>query len=195
MTSQSRDNTSLPTADEELAVHAQTGDQKAATELICRYRPFVKMIASHYFGASLETDDIVQEGLIGLLSAVYTYSSEKNAAFRTYCAACVTNSIRSAVKADAGKKNSPLNSYIPLSDVELPADFSPEQIVISDENTVFLNNLIDTRLSALENEVLKLHIGGADYRTTAETLGITEKAVDNALQRVRSKLSKALSDY
>ena len=83
MTSQSRDNTSLPTADEELAVHAQTGDQKAATELICRYRPFVKMIASHYFGASLETDDIVQEGLIGLLSAVYTYSSEKNAAFRT----------------------------------------------------------------------------------------------------------------
>lgn len=182
-------------ADEALAADAQTGNRKAATELICRYRPFVGMIASHYFGAAMETDDIVQEGMIGLLSAVYTYSPARNAAFRTYCAACVTNAVRSAVKAAAGLKNSPLNSYIPLDDVDAAAEASPEQIVISDEKAVFLARLIDTKLSGLESEVLQLHISGFDYKTTAEKLGITEKAVDNALQRVRSKLSKALNEY
>ncbi len=195
MASETTDPRPFPADDEALAALAQSGEQKAATELICRYRPFVRMIASRYFGASMEADDIVQEGLIGLLSAIYTYSPEKNAAFRTYCAACVTNAIRSAVKADAGKKNSPLNSYVSLEDIDIAADFSPEQIVISDEKTGYIDRLIERELSALENDVLRLRLNGCDYRTTAQTLGISEKAVDNALQRVRSKLSKALSDY
>ena len=195
MTSQAPAQNSSPATDETLAATAQTGEQKAATELICRYRPFVTMIASHYFGASLETDDIVQEGLIGLLSAIYTYSPARNASFRTYCAACVTNSIRSAVKADGGKKNSPLNSSVPLEDVRLTADDSPEQIVLSDEKAGFIGRLISERLSALEKAVLKQHMNGADYRAAAAALGISEKAVDNALQRVRSKLSKALNEY
>lgn len=195
MTSQQHDIHSSHATDEALAADAQAGGQKAVTELIYRYRPFVAMIASHYFGASLETDDIVQEGLIGLLSAIYTYSSARNAAFKTYCAACVTNSIRSAVKADAGRKNSPLNSSVPLDNVELTADDSPEQIVLSDEKAGYINRLINTRLSDLENAVLKQHLNGADYKTAAATLGISDKAVDNALQRVRAKLSKALNDY
>ena len=195
MTSQAQDIHSSPATDESLAAAAQTGEQKAVTELIRRYRPFVSMIASHYFGASLETDDIVQEGLIGLLSAVYSYTPARNAAFKTYCAACVTNSIRSAVKADAGRKNAPLNSSLSLDDVEVTADFSPEQIVLSDEKADYINRWISTRLSGLENAVLMQHLNGADYKTAAAALGISEKAVDNALQRVRGKLSKALNDY
>ena len=195
MTSTASNRHSSSATDETLAVNAQTGAQAAATELICRYRPFVSMIASHYFGASLEADDIVQEGLIGLLSAIYTYSPDKSAAFRTYCAACITNAIRSAVKADASRKNAPLNSSVPLETVELTDDDSPEQIVLSDEKALYINRLISTRLSPMENAVLKLHLQGADYKSAASALGITEKAVDNALQRVRGKLSKALNEY
>ena len=181
--------------DEALSALAQAGDQNAVAELIDRYRPFVSGVASRYFGASMETDDIVQEGLIGLLSAVYGYVPGRNASFRTYCAVCATNAIRTAVKADGGKKHSPLNSSVPLEDVELTGDDSPEQIVLSDERAVFINRFISEKLSSLERAVLKLHLNGADYKTAADTLGITEKAVDNALQRARGKLSRALREY
>ena len=195
MTLQSSADNSFPDTDEALAAKAQTGDRKAVTELIGRYRPFVAMIASHYFGASMETDDMIQEGLIGLLSAVYSYSAVRNASFKTYCAACVTNSIRSAVKANAGRKNAPLNSSVPLDDVDLTAGASPEQIVLADEKALYIKRLIGTKLSAMESAVLKQHLNGADYRTAAAALGLTEKAVDNALQRVRNKLSEALDRY
>ncbi len=195
MTSQATTQNPNPATDEVLARDAQQGVQKAADELIRRYRPFVSLIASRYFGASLEPDDIVQEGLIGLVSAVFSYSPDRNASFRTYCSACVTNAIRSAVKADAGKRNSPLNSSVPLEELELPDDVSPERIVLADEKEGYIRELIRTRLSPMETAVLRRHLNGDDYRETAKSLGISEKAVDNALQRVRSKLSKALSDY
>ena len=181
--------------DEALAALAQAGDQKAVAALIDRYRPLVAAIASRYFGASLEADDLVQEGLIGLLSAVYSFSPDKNASFKTYCSVCVVNAIRTAVKADAGKKHSPLNSSVPLEDAELTDDLSPEQIVLSDERAVFINRFICTRLSPLEQAVLKQHLNGADYHTAASALGITEKAVDNALQRARGKLARALREF
>ena len=182
-------------SDEALAALAQTGDQKAVAALIDRYRPLVSAVAARYFAASMEADDIAQEGLIGLLSAVYSFSPGKNASFKTYCAVCAVNAIRTAVKADAGRKHAPLHSSVPLEDAELAEDLSPEQIVLSDERAVFINRFIGTRLSPLEQAVLKQHLNGADYRTAAAALGITEKAVDNALQRARSKLAKALNDY
>ena len=184
MTSQAPTQNPTSPTDEALARDAQLGGQKAADELVRRYRPFVSLIASRYFGASLEPDDMIQEGLIGLMSAVCTYSPDRNASFRTYCAACVTNAIRTAVKAEGGKRNAPLNSSVPLEEIEVP-----------DEKEGYIRSMIQTRLSAMEAAVLLRHLNGDDYRKTAKELGITEKAVDNALQRVRSKLSKALSDY
>lgn len=195
MTSQAPTQNPTSPTDEALARDAQLGGQKAADELVRRYRPFVSLIASRYFGASLEPDDMIQEGLIGLMSAVCTYSPDRNASFRTYCAACVTNAIRTAVKAEGGKRNAPLNSSVPLEEIEVPDEISPERIVLADEKEGYIRSMIQTRLSAMEAAVLLRHLNGDDYRETAKTLGITEKAVDNALQRVRSKLSKALSDY
>ena len=195
MTSQTPEHDISSETDEALAALARTGDQRAVTKLIDRYRPLVSVIASRYFSASLEKDDIVQEGLIGLLSAVYSYSPGKGATFRTYCAVCAANAIRSAVKAEAGKKHSPLNTSVPLEDADITGDLSPEQIVLSDERAGYIDRVISTKLSPLEKAVLKRHLNGEDYKTTAAALGITEKAVDNALQRARGKLSKALRDY
>ena len=195
MTSQTPEHDISSESDEALAALARTGDQRAVTKLIDRYRPLVSVIASRYFSASLEKDDIVQEGLIGLLSAVYSYSPGKGATFRTYCAVCAANAIRSAVKAETGKKHSPLNTSVPLEDADITGDLSPEQIVLSDERAGYIDRVISTKLSPLEKAVLKRHLNGEDYKTAAAALGITEKAVDNALQRARGKLSKALRDY
>lgn len=193
MTSQSDILNSSGQTDEALAVLAQSGTADAADELLLKYRPLVQSIASRYSGASLENDDIVQEGLLGLLSAIYSYSAGKNAAFRTYCAVCIHNAIRSAIRKDTGLKNTPLNSYISIDDIEIAVDDSPENTVISQENAEVIRSVIDRKCSCLEKKILMLHINGVDYRSSAGKLDISEKAVDNALQRVRAKLSAALN--
>ena len=194
MTSKSGINNSSRSADEDLAIYAQQGNNSAADELLRRYQPFVRKLSVRYFGASLETDDIVQEGLIGLLSAIYSFSTGKNAAFRTYCAACINNAIKSAIRSNTGMKNIPLNTYISIDDIELISDISPEDLFIDEEKTNFINKLIIDELSELEKNVLALHIDGNDYKTIAAMLDITDKTVDNALQRVRKKLKNALNE-
>lgn len=194
MTSKALIQNSSQPADEALAELAKVGDGAAAALLLKRYRLLVQSIASRHNGASLETDDIVQEGFIGLLSAVYAFSPAKNAAFKTYAAVCITNAIRSAVKANACLKNSPLNSYISLEEIEIAADFTPEQLLISRENTNRISQFIENRLSQLEKNVIKHHIAGCDYKSIADKLGVSEKAVDNALQRVRGKIHRALNE-
>ena len=188
------DPTFASLSDEELASLVQTEVPGAVTELIKRFRPLVESIASHYFGVSLESDDIVQEGTLALLSAAYSYLPDKSAAFRTYSAVCISNRLKSLIKAETGKKNSPLNTYVPLEDVELPADTDPVKKVLADEAAKNLSDIIDTELSVLERSVLFGAIDGKSYRQIAEGLGITEKSVNNALQRLRNKLKKAMND-
>lgn len=188
------DPTFASLSDEELAGKVQTGDPAAETELIKRFRPLVESIASHYFGVSLESDDIVQEGMLALLSAAYSYLTDKSAAFRTYSAVCISNRLKSLIKAEAGKKNSPLNTYVPLEDLDLPADTDPVKKVLADEAAKCLSDIIDTELSVLERNVLFGVIYEKSYRQIAADLGITEKSVNNALQRLRNKLKKAMND-
>ncbi len=188
------DPTFASLSDEELASLVQTEVPGAVTELVKRFRPLVESIASHYFGVSLESDDIVQEGTLALLSAAYSYLPDKSAAFRTYSAVCISNRLKSLIKAETGKKNSPLNTYVPLEDVELPADTDPVKKVLADEAAKNLSDIIDTELSVLERRVLFGTIDGKSYRQIAEGLGITEKSVNNALQRLRNKLKKAMND-
>lgn len=194
MTSKSENINSSGCSDEQLVISAQNGEHFAVDKLLTRYRPFVISLAAHYFGASLETDDIVQEGLIGLLSAIYSFSTGKNAAFRTYCAACINNAMRSAIRSNTGRKNLPLNSYISIDDIELISEESPEDKYIYDEKIAFVDSFMNTELSELEKKVLSFHIAGYDYKTIASFTEINEKSVDNALQRVRKKLKNALND-
>lgn len=194
MTSESEKMDLTPLDDGSLVLLARNGIREAVNVLLCRYRPFVCTLSAGYSGFSLEKDDIIQEGLIGLLSAIYSFSPDRGASFRTYCSVCVNNAMRSAVRSDACRKNLPLNTSVPFDGEEMISRDSPEDIIVSEENKAMINRLIGEKLSALEYDVLTQHISGLDYKAAAEKLGISEKAVDNALQRVRMKLGKALNE-
>lgn len=195
MTATTRTSPSEPAPDEALAANAQAGDGKSAAALLQKYRPLVQSIASHYFGVSLETEDIVQEGMLALLSAVYAFKSGKNASFATFAAVCVTNRLRSVVKANAAPGNAPLNAYIPLDSVEIAGDSDPVHKIISDEAEEEWFRIFENDLSSLENRVLRCYLNGYSYREISALLRITEKAADNAMQRIRAKLKKRTETY
>ena len=156
-----------------------------------RMMPAVKIKSSMYLNTAAETDDLYQEGLIGLMYAIRSFSDDRGTRFRTYADVCVENKILSAIKSAHRQKNIPLNSYVPLSDVDFSvADdkLTPEQLLIANENYVRLSEFIDNNLSLIEKEVIRLYLGGYSYEYMAQKLGSTTKSVDNALQRVRRKL-------
>lgn len=181
-----------PATDAALAAAAQAGDGKSAAALLQKYRPLVHSIASHYFGASLESEDIAQEGMLALLSAVYAFRGDKNASFRTFAAVCITNRLRTVVKENAAPGNAPLNAYVPLDSLDLAADSDPVHIIISDEAQEEWFRIFENDLSSLENRVLRCFLKGYTYREIAALLRITEKAADNAMQRIRAKLKKRM---
>ena len=178
-------------ADEALAEASQQGNKAALSELIGRYRRLAEAAAAGYSGAFPERDDLVQEGMLALLSAAYTYSPVKNASFRTYAGVCVRNRLRSVLKEAAAQKNAPLSDYVPLDAVEISGGSEPEGQLISEEETKALYRLFDTELSRLEKQVLICRLRGLSYGEIAQKLQISQKSADNALQRVRSKLKKA----
>lgn len=187
-------NFNSQSADEALIQNAQNGNIKAETFLLQKYRPLIASIASKYSGVALDKDDIIQEGFFGLLSAIYTFSKEKNVTFRTYSAVCISNSIKTALKAESTLKNSPLNTSVPIEDNTIISDVSPEKLIIAQENSLRIKNIINKNLSSLEKKVLYEHIAGKTYKEISASLGKSEKSVDNALQRIRLKLSKLLKD-
>ena len=179
-------------SDSMLAAAAQQGDKAALNELIGRYRSFAQSIAARYTGVFLEKDDYVQEAMLALLSAVYTYVPDKNAGFRTYAGVCVNNRLRSVAKAESAKKHQPLNTYVSLDEIELPGGADPEGQLISEEDAAQLTQFLQQELTKLEKQVLICRLKGLSYSDISERLHITEKSADNALQRVRTKLKKRL---
>ncbi|MBR3768048.1 MAG: sigma-70 family RNA polymerase sigma factor [Clostridia bacterium] len=200
MTSISDDFTQ--STDEVLVKLAQAGVIKAENCIFERYRKTVEINAATFISnfatycamASLEFDDLFQEGLLGLLSAIYSFHEEKNVTFRTFAAKCISNSIRSVIKASTRKKNTPSGGVISLNDIDIPTMTSLEDKIISAEGTAILYDFLQTELSALELSVIRLYLAGISYRDISEKLGIAEKSVDNAIQRIRGKLSRFLNE-
>ena len=186
-------NVLSPASDETLVLRAKAGDQKALNLLIRRSRPTVEKISARFFGFAMEPDDILQEGMLALLSAVYAFLPEKNASFRTFAAVCVANRLKTAVRQAASPKNAPLNAYVPLDEVEIADDGDPVNKLLSEEATAEIYSIFQNDLSSLELSVLKHFLNGYSYRETASALHITEKAADNALQRARAKLKRAIN--
>ncbi len=180
--------------DNELVRLAQNGDQAAVNALLERYTATVRSVASCSFGASLETDDLAQEGMLGLLAAVYSYAPEKAASFYTYASVCISNRIRSAVRADTRLKHSPLNSSVPLDDATMIPGDNPEDLVVATEQAEQILSFLAKELSPLESRVLRAVLVGKSYRAVAEELSMTEKAVDNAMQRIRKKLRSSMKE-
>jgi len=171
---------------------ALNGDKAAMNELVSFFVPTVESIATAYIGfGSLSKSDLVQEGMIGLLSAVHNFDFEQDVKFVTYASACIKNRIKSAVKSHYRKKNIPLNEYVVLDDIELSDSKTDPQLILDMQDKIeLLNNKFNERLSLLEKNVLRLHIEGHSYGFIADKLSVSEKSVDNALQRARKKLKE-----
>ena len=191
-------------ADLQLVVRARNGDQAALDALIRRYTGFVRLKASSYFLAGGDSEDLIQEGLIGLYKAVRDFRHDKETSFRSFAELCVTRQIITAIKTATRFKHSPLNTYISFSntpagqdsdsDVTLgdalpgPSVDDPSICVISTEELQSLVFSLGTGLSKLEADALKLYLEGSSYEEMAEELGCDTKTIDNALQRVKRKI-------
>ena len=183
--------------DENLAALA-SGDSTAAEALLLRYKNFVKKIVRPYFIIGADREDLIQEGMIGLYKAIGSYHSNKDATFSSYAATCIKNQIITAIKNAARKKHGPLNTYIPIDD-ENPDIFyvadnsnNPEKILIYRESIQSFENTMNTTLSNLESAILQHFLAGLTYTEISEKMDISTKSVDNALTRIRRKVSKSL---
>lgn len=170
----------------ELVALAREGDESALAAVIAREMPVIRAAAARAACPGLEFDDAVQEGLIALFHAVKTFDPAREASFSTYAGACIRNAASDAARAAKRRKHAPLNTSVPLSD-EQPAP-GPEETILAGERYATTMHTIETRLSPLEKQVLMLFLEGEAYGAIARRLAVTEKAVDNALQRVRAKL-------
>ena len=182
---------------------------EATDALMERYKEMVRSRARTYFLIGADRDDVVQEGMIGLYKAIMDFKPDKDMSFRSFAQLCVVRQILSAVRLSSRLKHLPLNEYIsldrPVNDedgkettmIDLlpdPAGKSPEEILTGLEERERLEAEIDVLLSPLEKNVLHLFLCGQDYIQIAEQLGKTPKSVDNALQRVKRKISRMLQD-
>ena len=194
--------------DEQLIRDFRNGDREIMDHLMMKYKAMVrkKARAKYLFGG--ENEDLIQEGMIGLIKAVRDYDPDQGASFASFAELCVSRQMYSAIEASKRKKHIPLNSYVSLYDdsgqegeerrtplidtIEPVRDNDPEVLYLGKKFTeVFIEQLKDT-LSPLENHVLYLHLMGTDYKTIAELLGKSPKSIDNALQRIKAKAEKML---
>lgn len=200
--------TLLAMTDEQLAAQSQKGNAAATDILIEKYKGFVKSRARTYFLIGADREDIIQEGMIGLYKAIRDFNGEKLSSFRAFAELCITRQMITAVKTATRQKHIPLNSYIslnkPVYDEENERTlidtitenrhFDPEEIMITKEHFVLLEEKMAQVLSRLEWNVMSLYLDGQSYVEIARRLGKSEKSIDNALQRVKRKVEKFLQE-
>ena len=189
--------------DEKLIELSRDGKDEVIDYLLDKYKGLVRRKARTMFLVGGDTDDLIQEGMIGLYKAVRDYDVRKEASFLTFANLCIDRQIYSAINASNRKKHSPLNSYIsfPLLNFlndnvtnELYMDKqnvnhrNPEDLYIDRENVLHIEHMLEKELSAFEYEVLKMYIDGADYIEIAERMDKKPKSIDNAIQRIKKKL-------
>ncbi|WP_435791332.1 RNA polymerase sporulation sigma factor SigH [Clostridium sp.] len=193
--------------DEEVVIEAQKNNVRAQEYLINKYKNFVKAKAKSYFLIGADKEDIYQEGMIGLYKAIRDFKADRLSSFRAFAEICVTRQIITAIKTATRQKHIPLNTYISLNkpiydeesdrtllDVLSGAKITdPEELVISREEVISIQNEIGEVLSELEMEVLMSYLDGKSYQEIACDLDRHAKSIDNALQRVKRKLEKCLS--
>ncbi len=181
-------------SDEELIQRLRAGETGIADYLIEKYKYLVRRKARAMFLIGGDTDDLIQEGMIGLFKAVRDYHPGKEASFVTFAQMCIDRQIYSAVQSSNRQKHMPLNTYISLSqeDEESPLAQAwvetPEEIIIDRENTRALEDEIKSALSPMENTVLNYYLEGKSYADIGMLMDKNPKSVDNALRRIRTKI-------
>ena len=188
--------------DEELVALASEGNSEAEELIFQRYKNCVKGKARTYFLIGADTDDIVQEGMIGLYKAVRDFNPRKNITFKTFADVCITRQILTAIRSANRNKHSPLNGYISISAAAFGDDSSltvmnlikentvtnPEELYIIEESVNELKSKMFRKLSKFEKTVLELYLEGCSYTEISEHIGKSAKSIDNALQRIKKKL-------
>jgi RNA polymerase sporulation-specific sigma factor len=187
--------------DEELIEALRKGENEIIDYLMNKYKNLVRKKAKALYLIGGDTDDLIQEGMIGLFKAVRDYRADKESSFYHFADLCIARQLYTAVEASQRKKHSPLNSYIPLytdsgdsDDLNLENalssmdELNPEKMVIYQENLKAFQKKVSDSLSSMEKEVLTYYLQGYDYIRIAEAMGKEPKAIDNALQRLKKKL-------
>lgn len=190
--------------DSELQQYAAEGDRKAEEILASRYLRLVKASSRPFFLIGADSEDLIQEGTFGLLSAIRQYSPDSGASFKTFAEHCIKMRLLSAIRSASRLKHFPLNDSLSLEQLSddsnaqllaFPDVFrrNPEDMVLARESKEELYNTFSECLSEYERKVLKLFLQGLSYRDIAEALHKNERSVDNAVQRIRHKLARNLN--
>ncbi len=196
-------------SDEDIVTDARENSNSIALDyLIHKYRNFVRAKARSYFLIGADREDIIQEGMIGLYKAIRDFRNDKLSSFRAFAELCVTRQIITAIKTATRQKHIPLNSYVSLNkpiydedsdrtllDVLSGSKISdPEELVISREEFIDIEEKMGEILSDLEWKVLMAYLDGKSYQEIAVELDRHVKSIDNALQRVKRKLERYLDN-
>ena len=185
-------------SDEELIEKLRQGEDDITDYILEKYKPLVRKKTNAMYLIGGETEDLIQEGMIGLFKAIRDYKPDKDASFYHFAELCINRQLYSALEASNRKKHQPLNSYISLSEQEHPdavaaellvdKESGPEQTVIEQEVWEEYKKRLAQNLSRMENQVLRYYLDGNHYIQIAEMMGKSPKSIDNALQRIRQKI-------
>lgn len=182
-----------------LVLLARSGDDNALHVLFVRYEPFIREYSGLAGCAGVESDDLMQEGRLGLVSAIKSFRDDAGASFKTFAFLCIKRQILSAVRRAVNGKNVPMNGYISLDDVSandvsksqfLCANtLNPEDTVILRERISAVKSALDVMFTPFERKLFLLYLNGFSYNAIAKTLHVGSKKVDNSLQRIKRRLS------
>ena len=184
--------------DEKLCQLLQDGNRLAEEVLAARYHRLVRSCARPYFLAGGDSEDLMQEGMFGLIKAMREYDTHHEAVFRTFAETCIRNRLYTVIRAASSDKHLPLNQSVPLnpSFFDTTSSFAqvdPEVFLIDTEKAISLLENARKQLSELEVKILGYYLDGLTYREIGETVGKSSKSVDNAVQRIRRKIARQLN--
>lgn len=189
----------------ETVLEARDGNDEALSLIFDSFRNYITGLSRKYFLVGADSDDLIQEGMIGLFKAIRDYSPDEGSAFGTFASVCIVRQIKSAIKMANRKKHLPLNTSVSLHsgteegegipELFAAEEVNPEEIYINKETSSLMNKILFESLSKLELKIFSLYSSGLSYREISEVTGKTVKSVDNAVQRIKKKIEKVKNDY
>lgn len=193
---------------DENILKAQQGDQESLNMILKNYKKFIFLSSRNYFLIGADQDDLIQEGMIGLIKAIKAYDGTKNASFKTFATICIKRQLITAIKASNAQKNNALNSasgnYIENEEgkevsyekcLTSNIHYNPEQLMLSKERVADLDRYSKENFSEIEREVFLYLIKGYSYREISEKMGTNLKTIDNAMQRIKRKSQDWYNNY
>ena len=199
-------------SDEELILRLRDGEEAITDYIMDKYKNMVRSKAKSMYILGADREDLIQEGMIGLFKAVRDYDTGRDASFFTFADLCVSRHMYTAIQAAGRQKHMPLNTYVSLyadgadgedglreaergllESAASRLEQNPEELLIDRENVKRLEEVMEKELSSFEKQVLDLYLTGMKYSQIARVLGKDDKSTDNALQRIKAKLKRAIS--